>query len=96
MLGSLLNKVVGLQACSFVKETPEQVFPVDITKFLRQPILKSICKWLLLDGCNGSLLQGPKGSWSIFILYGSIRLQDPSHKFSFSFLSWHLWSSIKS
>ena len=30
------------------KETPTQVSPVNIAKFLRMPILKNICEWLKL------------------------------------------------
>ena len=30
------------------EETPTQVFPVNVAKFLRAPILKNICKQLLL------------------------------------------------
>ena len=47
MLQSLFNKVAGLKDCNFVKKTPTQCFPVNITKFLRTPILKNIWKWLL-------------------------------------------------
>ena len=48
VLGSLFNNVVGLQ-----------VFPVDIAKYFRLAIY-NICKWLLLECFNGSLLHGPK------------------------------------
>ena len=33
----------------YEKETPIQVFPVNTTKFLRTPMLKNICEWLLLQ-----------------------------------------------
>ena len=49
MLGSLCNKVAGLQACIFIKKKLQhKCFPVNITKFLRSPILKYISKRLLL------------------------------------------------
>ena len=41
------NKVAGV-ACNFIKnEIPTHVFPVNITKFLRIPILKNIYERLL-------------------------------------------------
>ena len=44
------NKNVGPQALSLFsqKETRTQAFFANIDKFLRTPILKSICEWLLL------------------------------------------------
>ena len=42
----------GLQAFRFatlLKDTPTQVFPVNIVKFLRAPILKNICERLLFQ-----------------------------------------------
>ena len=43
-----LNKVAVLQACNFVKKRLQhRCFPVDIAKFLRTPILKSISERLL-------------------------------------------------
>ena len=41
MLESLLNNDAGLQL--YLKETPAQVFPVNIAKLLRTPILKNGC-----------------------------------------------------
>ena len=42
VLESLFNKVVGLQACKFVKNRLEHgYFPLNIAKFLRTPILKN-------------------------------------------------------
>ena len=39
----------SLQVCNFITKRPEhRCFPVKIRKFLRTPILKSICKRLLL------------------------------------------------
>ena len=44
---------VHLKACNFVKKRLQyRCFPVDIAKFLRTPILKSICKQLLLNVDN--------------------------------------------
>ena len=76
-LGFLFNKVASLQARNFFKkEIPTQLFPVDIAKFLRLPILKNICERLLPDYFNGSLIHRPNGLRSI--LYDSVRLQGPS------------------
>ena len=48
-LESLFNKVAALQACNFIKKRLQHMcFPVNITKFLRTPILKNIRKRLLL------------------------------------------------
>ena len=38
------------------KESRHRYFPVNIAKFLLLPILKNICKWLLFNLFNGSLL----------------------------------------
>ena len=49
---SLFNKVKGLPACNFIKKRlQDRCFPVNTAKFLRTPILKNICEWLLL-GCK--------------------------------------------
>ena len=51
MLGSLFNKIAMLKACNFIKKRVQHgCFPVKFPKFLRTPILKSICKGLLLTG----------------------------------------------
>ena len=43
------NKVVYLQTCNFIKKRLQhRCFPVNIAKFLRNPILKNICEQLLL------------------------------------------------
>ena len=76
------NTCVGV---STLKEIPIQVFPVDIAKFLRLPILKNICERLLLNCFIDSLLHRPKGSR--FILYDSVRFHGPSHRFSLSWAS---------
>ena len=76
-LGLPFNKVASLQPTTFLKkEILTQVFPVDIAKFLRLPILKNICERLLPDYFNGSLIHRPNGLRSIF--YDSVRLQGPS------------------
>ena len=50
MLESLFNKVASHQACNFIKKRPQHwPFPVNITKFLRTPILKNICERLPLQ-----------------------------------------------
>ena len=52
MLESLFNNVGDLQACNFVKNTLwRRCFSVNITKFLRKPIIKNISDRLLL--CKG-------------------------------------------
>ena len=49
MLQSLFNNVAGLQACIFIKKRLQhKCFPVNIAIFLRTPILKYICKRLIL------------------------------------------------
>ena len=55
VLWSLFNKVEGLQASNFFKD--RQVLSVNIKKGLRVLILKIICKRILLDCFNDSLLQ---------------------------------------
>ena len=46
---SLFNKAVGLQVCNFIKKRLEhRCFPMIIPKFLGTPILKNICKQLIL------------------------------------------------
>ena len=42
--------LMKLKACNFIKKRLQQkCFPVNIAKFLRTPILKNICEWLLLN-----------------------------------------------
>ena len=87
----LFQKLTGLKACNFMKKRPQhRRFHVNIAKSLRLRILKNICKRLLFDCFNGSLLQGPKGARSK--LYDSIRLQRLSRRSSFLHLSRHLSS----
>ena len=50
MLESLLITSESLQL--YLEKTPTQVFPVNIAKFPQTPILKNICKRLLLTGVN--------------------------------------------
>ena len=53
MFESLLNKVAGLQAYNFIKETLQHTcFPVKFAKFLRKPILKNIYERLLVSLSN--------------------------------------------
>ena len=87
VLGSLFNKVEGLQACnSFEKRLQHMCFLC----ILKLPILKNICESLLFDCFNGSILHIPEVSRSV--LYDKVRLQGSSHRFNFLFLSRHLWS----
>ena len=47
-LGSLFNKVVGLEACNFIEKRLQlRCFPLNIAKFLKTPIMKNICERLL-------------------------------------------------
>ena len=49
MLGSLFNKVVGLQACNFIKKRlRHRRLPVNIAKFLRTAFSMEHLRWLLL------------------------------------------------
>ena len=50
MLGSLFNKVLGLQSCDFVKRRLQhRCFPVNITNFLRTSFFIEHLWWLLLN-----------------------------------------------
>ena len=49
MLESLFDKVAVIQPSNFNKERLQhRCFPVNIANFLKTPILKNICEWLLL------------------------------------------------
>ena len=49
MLESLFDKVAVIQPSNFKKERLQhRCFPVNIANFLKTPILKNICEWLLL------------------------------------------------
>ena len=70
VLESLLNKAAGLQASRFIKKRLQQRhFHMNITKFLRTPILKNICERLLLmlvvknNLILTILINFPSGSW---------------------------------
>ena len=50
MLESYFNKIANLKVSNFIKKRLwHRCFPVNIAKFLRKPILKNICEWLLLQ-----------------------------------------------
>ena len=50
VLESLYKEVAGENASNFIKQRLQHRYcPVNIAKFLRTPILKNICKGLLLD-----------------------------------------------
>ena len=88
MLESIFKNVAGLKACNFTKKRPEhRCFPVNIAKFLILLNSKNNCEGLLFDFFSGSLLHRPKGSK--FRLYDGVRLQGPSHRSRFLFLSWY-------
>ena len=49
VLESLFNKAAVLQTSNFIKKRLQhRCFSVNIAKYLRTPILKNFCKWLLL------------------------------------------------
>ena len=49
MSESFFNKVEGMTAFNFNKKKfQRKCFPVKFARFLRTPILKNICDWLLL------------------------------------------------
>ena len=57
VLGSLFNKVTGLTVCQFLKQTPTQMFPVDIAKFLTIFFLHNTsvgCFWQSYHGTGKS------------------------------------------
>ena len=87
VLGSLFNKVEGLQACNSFKNRLQHICFLCILKL---PILKNICESLLFDCFNGSMLHIPDVSRSVS--YDKVRLLGSSHRFNFLFLSRHLWS----
>ena len=88
VLEPLFKNVTGLKACNFIeKSLQHRCFHENIAKFLVLLFSKNICKRLLFDFFNGSLLHGPKGSRSR--LYDGVRLQGLRHRCSFLFLSWH-------
>ena len=50
VLEPLFNKVAGLHACSFIKKRLQhRCFPMNTARFLRTPILRSICERILLN-----------------------------------------------
>ena len=49
MLEPLFNKIAGLNACIFIqKRHQHRLFPDNIAKFFRTPILKNLCERLLV------------------------------------------------
>ena len=86
------EKVEGLKACNFIKGPQHRCFPMNISKFLRLLISKSIWDRPLFDCFNSSLLHGPKDSSSK--LHDGVRLQGPSHRSSSLFLSRHLCYAV--
>ena len=84
VLESIFKNVADLQTCNFIKKRPQhRCFPVNIVEFLILPVLKNICKPLLFNFLDGSLLHEPKGLRPK--LYDGLRLQGPSHKSNFLF-----------
>ena len=88
MLESLFKNVADLKGCNFIKKRPEhRCFPVNIAKILILLNSKNNCERLLFDFFNGSLLHQSKGSR--FRLYDGVRVQGPTHRSRFLFLSWY-------
>ena len=84
VLESIFKKGADLYTCNFIKKRPQhRYFPVNIANCLILPILENICKRVLCNFFNGSLLHGPKDSSSR--LYDGVRLQGPSHRSSSCF-----------
>ena len=73
MLESLFNTVEGLQACIFIKKRLHQhrYFPVNITKFLRVPILKNTCERLPLN--EGKLIKEKKDRVEQYMTVSKLR-----------------------
>ena len=61
VLGSLFNKAAGLPICNFFKETPTELFPLDIVKFLGTEFFIENLRWLLLT----VLLPQSKVNWGV-------------------------------
>ena len=88
MLEYIFKKLQTFRRATVLKkDSRHRCFPVNIAKFLIL-FLKNICKRLLFDFFNGSLLHGPKGLRSK--LYDGIRFQSPNYRPSFLLLSQHL------
>ena len=79
VLESLLNKVAAFQPCSFIRKIlRHRCFPVNIAKFLRTPILKSICQQLLLMGSQYKILGRGKRIVNPACVISRIRVEFPS------------------
>ena len=90
-VGVSFKKIASLKACNFIKKRSQhRYFLVNIAKFLRLPISKTICDRILFNCFSGSLLHGLKVSRSK--LHDGVRLQSLSHRSSFLFSSRHLSS----
>ena len=76
-------KFADLYTCSFIKNRCLQVFSCEYCKIFNTTYLKNICKRLLFNFFNGSLLHGSKGLRSR--LYDGVRLHGPSHRYSLCF-----------
>ena len=79
-----LKKLKTFRPANLLKNRSQhRCLTVNIAEFLILPVLKNICKRVLLNFFNGSLLYGPKGWKSRF--YNGLRLQGSSHRSSFCF-----------
>lgn len=57
VLESHFINVAGLQVCSYIKKRFQyRCFPAKFKQFLKTPILKKICEWLLLKWSNFNFL----------------------------------------
>ena len=84
VLEPLFKNVTGLKACNFIeKSLQHRCFHENIAKFLVLLFSKNICKRLLFDFFNGSLLHGPKGSRSRLYDASGFRVWDTGLDFCF-------------
>ena len=52
----VFDKVADLEVCHFIeKKLQDRSFPVKFEKFLRTPILKNTCQWLVHDHNESNL-----------------------------------------
>ena len=83
-LGCPYNNVAGLQACNFFEKRLQNRCFFRYCESLRLLIFNNIWERLLFDCFNASLLHRPKGSRSTLNI---VRIQRPSYRSSFLFLS---------
>ena len=83
VLESHFINVAGLQVCNYIKKRFQyRCFPAKFEQFLKTPILKKICEWLLLK-------------WSNFLQF-QFFLQNMHHYFRCRFFLCTFWMSCDS